>query len=50
MKIMQRKPDSEWLTVTDTNQFGYGSVLYSMRMSMRIYMLNVSFHVTCYNF
>ena len=49
-KIHNENQIQKWLTVIDTNQFGYGSVLYSMRMSMRIYMLHVSFHVTCYNF
>ena len=49
-KIRNENQIQKWLTVIDTNQFGYGSVLNSMRMSIRIYMLHESFHVTCYNF
>ena len=49
-KIRNENQIQKWVTVIDTNQFGYESVLYSMRMSMRIYMLHVSFHVTCYDF
>ena len=49
-KIRNENQIQKWLTAIDINQFGYGSVLYSMRMSLRIYMLHVSFHVTCYNF
>ena len=49
-KIRNENQIQKWLTVIDTNQFGYGSVLNSMRMNIRIYMLHESFHVTCYNF
>ena len=49
-KIRNENQIQKWLTVIDTNQFGYGSVLNSMRMSIRIYKLHESFHVTCYNF
>ena len=46
-KILSENQIQKWLTVIDTNQFGYRNMLYSIRMSMRIYMLDVSFHVTC---
>ena len=49
-KIRNENQIQKWITVIDIKQFGYWSVLYSMRMSIRIYMLHESFHVTCYNF